>query len=42
MLGEIALYSFIVLLLTGVFLTLFQAVDGRGRLRRLLRAACRA
>ena len=43
MLGEIALYSFIVILLTGVYLTLwFKPVDDRGRLRRLLRARSRA
>ena len=42
MLGEIALWSFVVLLLTGVFLTLwFTPEHGRGRLRRLLRPAAR-
>ena len=40
MLGEIALWSFVVLLLTGVFLTLwFQPSHGRGPVRRLLRPA---
>ena len=40
MLGEIALYSFIVILLTGrVPDPVVQAVDDRGRLRRLVRAA---
>ena len=43
MLGEIALYSFIMLLLTGTFLTLFfdPSLD-RGRVQRLVRAAARA
>ena len=43
MIGEIALYSFIILLLTGTYLTFFfDAVDAGGRLQRLLRAAARA
>ena len=42
MLGEIALYSFIILLLTGTFLTLwFKPSHDGGRLRRLLRPAAR-
>ena len=42
MLGEIALWSFVVLLLTGVFLTLwFTPEHGRGPVQRLLRAAAR-
>ena len=42
MLGEIALYSFIILLLTGIFLTLwFKPSHDGGRLRRLLRPAAR-
>ena len=42
MLGEIALWSFVVLLLTGVFLTLwFTPEHGRGRLRGLLQPAAR-
>ncbi len=40
MMGEIALYSFIVLLLTGTFLTFFfDAADGRGALQRQLPTA---
>ena len=35
MLGEIALYSFIILLLSGTFLTLFYGRRDRGRVRRL-------
>ena len=42
MLGEIALWSFVVLLLTGVFLTLwFAPQHGRGRVPGLLRPAAR-
>ena len=42
LLGEIALFSFIILLLTGVFLTLFfdPSMTG-GHLRRRVRAAAR-
>ena len=40
MLGEIALYSFVILLLTGMFLTLFFVPSAdRGRLPRLYAAA---
>ena len=43
MLGEIALWSFVVLLLTGVFLTLwFNPSMGEVDLRRLLRPSCAA
>ena len=42
MLGEIALYSFIILLLTGTYLTFFfHAEQPRGHLQRQLRAAAR-
>ena len=42
MMGEIALYSFIILLLTGTYLTFFfDAVDGRGRYNGSLLAAAR-
>ena len=42
MLGEIALYSFIILLLTGTFLTLCFNPSMRGGVRRLLRPAAGA
>ena len=43
MLGEIALCSFVILLLTGVFLSLVvQAVDGRGRATRARTRRCAA